>query len=198
MLSFNKYRGSSWLVYFLLLTFILVGGCKSIEKAKEIPDETVYEFHCSDPDYIQTSDYFRVHKIGESVDQPTSMKNGIQLAQKELAGVIESTLNGAIENYFHTNRILYDELLREQTSKIIMLVGEESVHKVNIICEESIKTLNGLFKTYIVLEISTAEIFNELEKQSAETERLQLEVNRSEFKEFVELEMNKSITKPIN
>jgi hypothetical protein len=177
---------------------MLVGGCKTTEKAKEIPDETVYEFHCSDSDYLQTSDFFRVHKIGESVHQSTSMKNAIQLAQQELAGVIESTLNGAIENYFHTNRILYDELLREHTNRIITLVGEESIHKVNIICEESIKTLNGLFKTYVVLEISVIEIFNELEKQTTASERLHVEVNRSEFKKFVELEMNKSIAKPIN
>ena len=198
MLLFNKYRGSSWIVYFLLLNFILISGCKSTEKAKEIPDETVYEFHCSDSDYLQTIDYFRVHKIGESVDQPTSMRNAIQLAQNELAGLIESTLKVAIENYFHTNRILYDELLREHTAGIVKSVGEESVHKVNIICEESIKTLNGLYKTYIVLEISVVEIFNELEKQTSGSKRLHVEVNRAEFKKFVEVEMKKSISKPIN
>ena len=161
-------------------------------------EEPSYKFHCSESEYLQNSDYFRVHKIGESVDQPTSMKNSIQLAQQELAGNIKSSLNAAIENYFHTNRILYDEMLREYIIKMTDLVGEESVLKVNIICEETLKTLNGLYRTYVVLEISANEVMNELQKKASQNTQFQNKVNHSEFKIFLEQEMNKSITKTVN
>jgi hypothetical protein len=181
-----------------LLCLEITVGCKSSEKIKEPPAIVVYEFQCSGSDYIQTRDYYRVHKIGESVDQPTSMKKAIQKAQKELARSIKSTLNGAIENYFHTNRIIYDDLLRDRVILLTDIVGDESVQKVNIICEETIKTLNGLYRTYVVLELSVNEVLNELQKKASQNNQFQSNVNYSEFKKFLELEMNKSPNKPVN
>lgn len=199
MLNINKNNGGcNWFLYVAVICLIIVGGCKSKEKIITNSDESLYEFYCSGSEYLPTSDYFRVHEIGESVDQSTSMKRAIQMAQQELAGSIKSTLNGAIKNYISTKGLDYDELMKEQIAAVTDPVGNESVHKVNLICEETIKTMNGLYKTYVVLEISTNEVLNELRKNLSQYNQFQVNIDVSEFKKIFELEMNKKVNTLIN
>lgn len=199
MLINNKNNGGcNWFLYVAVICLIIVGGCKSKEKIITNSDESLYEFNCSGSEYLPTSDYFRVHKIGESVDQTTSMKKAIQMAQQELAGSIKSTLNGAIKNYISNKGLHYDELMKEQIAAVTDPVGNESVHKVNLICEETIKTMNGLYKTYVVLEISANEVLNELQKNLSQNNQFQVNIDVSEFKKIFELEMNKKVNTIIN
>lgn len=198
MMLFDKYRGSYWFIYLLFLYILLAGSCKSTEKAKEDPAETKYEFHCSESDYLQSGDNFRVHKIGESVDQPTSLKKGIKMAQQDMAGSIETSLNKTIEHYLSSNGLQIDETVKDQIAAITKPIGEELIEKVNVICEESIKTLNGLYRTYVVLEISANEVLNELEKKMKDNTLLEVSVNSAEFKEMFEHQMNKNIQKQEN
>jgi len=197
MLLLNRYHICNWIFYIGLLCFIVAGSCKSTEKVKDNQNETAYDFHCADSDYLQNADYFRIHKIGESVDQPTSMKKAIQLAQLELAESILSKLDAAIEKYISGKGLRNDEIMKEQIFALTYPVSEESIKEVNIVCEETIKTLNGLYKTYVVLEISVKEVLNELQKKISQNRQFQVKINASEFKKIFELEMNKKLNEQI-
>lgn len=197
MLLVSKYQSFSWFICLLFLSLVFTVSCKSKEKLKDIVKETPNVFHCSGSDYLQNADFFRIDKIGESVDQPTSMKKAIQLAQQELAESIISILNVSIENYITTQGLHNDELMKEQIFALTYPVSEASINKVNIICEESIKTLNGLYKTYVVLEISVKEVLNELQKTMAQNKQFQVRINASEFKKIFQSNMNKRINEQI-
>ncbi len=193
MLFLNKYHSANWLLYIGCFYILIAGGCKSTEKVKEDPAEAKYEFQCSGEDYIQSSENFRVHYIGESVDQPTSMKKGIQFAQQELAGSIKTVLNKTIENYLTNDGLPIDEAVKDTIVAITGPIGEELIERVNVICEESIKTLNGLYRTYVVLEISANEVLDELEKKMKENAQFQVDIHSPKFKEIFEHQMNKNL-----
>lgn len=195
VVSLHKYRISVWFIYFTILCFIIGGGCKSTERVKEKNEDIEYEFLCSASDYVQTSDFFRVHQIGESVDQPTSMKKGIQKAQQKLAGSITTALDKTFESYIVKDGIPLDDSMKEEIFAVTKPIGEELIEKVNIICEESIKTLNGLYRTYIVIEISADEVLSELDKKMKENTQLKVPVNSREFREIFEHHLSKSIQK---
>lgn len=197
MLFLNKYHSVNWIFYVGCLCILITGSCKSTEKVKENQNESAYIFHCADSGYFQNADYFRIHKIGESVNQPTSMKKAIQMAQQELAESIISKLGAAIETYINEKGLRNDEIMKEQIFSLTYPVSEASIIKVNIICEESIKTLNGLYKTYIVLEISVKEVLNELQKTISQNRQFQVKINAAEFKRIFQSEMSKKINEQI-
>lgn len=195
MLFISKYRGYYRYFYLVSLCFVFAGGCKSTEKLKENPGETVYEFHCSASEYLPTIDYFRIHIIGESVDQATSMRKAIHSGQQNLAESIKSVLSRAIENYVSIKGLHIDELMKKQIDSLTEPVGNQAINKVNVICEETIKTLDGLYQTYVVLEISANEVLNEMQKNLLQNTQFQTKIDVSEFKKIFELEMSKQLNK---
>jgi hypothetical protein len=197
MLFLNRHHICNCIFYIGLLCCIVAVSCKSTEKVKENQNDSAYKFHCADSNYFQNADYFRIHKIGESVDQPTSMKKAIQMAQEELAESIISKLGAAIETYINEKGLRNDEIMKEQIFALSYPVSDASINKVNIICEESIKTLNGLYKTYIVLEISVKEVLNELQKTISQNRQFQVKINAAEFKRIFQSEMSKKINEQI-
>lgn len=193
MMSFDKYRISNWVKFSLFLCFLIGGGCKSTEKVKEGPTEIKYEFQCSQEEYIQNRENFRVFNIGESVDKPTSMKKGIQVAQQELSGSIKIVLNKTIESYLAKDGLQIDQIMKDSIIAITEPIGEELIERVNVICEESIKTLNGLYRTYVVLEISAYEVLDELKKKMEGNNQFQVDFIAPEFKEIFENQMDKTL-----
>lgn len=198
MLFINKYSLHQWFLFLVLLCSIVAGSCKSNQKVKESNKEAINEFRCSGSEYLPTIDYFRIHQIGESIDQPTSMRKAIKRAQREMAKIINSTLNEVLKDYMVSKGVIYNETMKDQLDAISEAVGNESTQKVNIICEETIKTLNGLYKTSVVLEISTNDVLKEARKKISENFKFQVNINVSEFRNIFEKQMNKTLNKPIS
>lgn len=194
----NKYYLFSPLLKAVFLCFILAISCKSTEKFKENPEKSSYEFNCSGSDYVATADYFRVHKIGESVDQATSMRKAIQKGQEAIAVSIKTKLEKSIEKYLTIQNLQNDDFLKKQVNTLTSEVSDELIEKVNIICEESILTKNGMYKTSIVLELSANEVLNGLQKEISNNTQFQIKINTAEFKRLFEQEMEKKLNVPIN
>jgi len=173
-------------------------SCKSTDRIKENPEKTTYEFNCSGSDYLATADYFRTHKIGQSIDQPTSMRKAIQKGQEAIAVSIKTILEKSIESYLTTQDIQHDDILKKQVNRLTSEVSNELMEKVNVICEESMLTKNGMHKTYIVLELTANEVLNELQKQMSQNTQFQIKINAAELKRLFEQEMEKKLNVPIN
>jgi len=180
------------------LCLVLVWGCKSSEKITIVTDKSAYKFYCSDSAYRSTSEYIRWHKIGNSVDQATSLRKAIQMAQLEMVGSLKSALRHSMESYISTKGSQYDEYMKKQVAEVSDKVSKELTQKVNIVCEETNKTRDGLYQTYIVIEISGIDVFTELQHYLSQNTQFKIKINPVEFKKIFERELKNMSEKQIN
>jgi hypothetical protein len=163
------------------LLFLFV-GCKSAEKQKTDVTDPAIGFYCADSEFSPTVDYFRQHEIGKSVDQTTAMKKAIRLAQNELGESIYSTLFDAIEKYLVHQQMSYNKSMEKEIADFSTQLSEEMVENVNIICEETVQSKNGMYFTYIVIEISTAEVLQKVQRLGSQSSLLNFDIDAEKFR----------------
>ena len=174
-----------------MLVFIIIGGCKSKEKAVKDPGETLIEVYCSGPDYQANSEYFRANQVGESLDQATAKKKALSNARADLASSVETTIKGVVDNYVNSRELNNTEEVEERFESLTREVINQKLTGVKTICEKTTKTDDGNYKTYIAIELAGDELMNSMNERLSNDAKLKIDYDYEQFKKTFEEEMNK-------
>lgn len=179
-----------YLTAMLLLAVVTLSQCKSKKDvAQTPPGETRVEVLCSGPEYFSDNEYFRANSVAESQNQANSKRMALSNARAELAAQIEVTVKSVIDNYVQDltvgNRSEYTQRYEGLSREVI----NQRLSGTRVICEELTRTPEGMYKTYIAIELSGEEIVNAMNQRISNDERLRLDYDYEKFKETFDGEM---------
>ncbi|MEZ7884994.1 MAG: hypothetical protein QMB39_07025 [Bacteroidales bacterium] len=154
-------------------------------------DEVIVQTYCSGPEYMTNATALRFSAIGASMDQMTSKKKALSEARAGLAAQIETKVKGMIDNYVKSSEHQNNEDLTKRYEGLTREILDQTLTGTKVICEQTTKTKDGQFKTYICLELGGPEILSSLNNKMSKDELLKIDYNYEKFKKVFEEEMAK-------
>jgi hypothetical protein len=174
----------------LIIAVITFSQCKSKKDVvKAPPGETRVEVLCSGPDFFTDNEYFRANSVAESQNQANSKRMALSNARAELAGQIETTIKSVIDNYIQDVTVGNRSEFNQRYEGLSREVINQRLNGTRVICEELMRTSEGLYKTYIAIELSGEDIVNAMNQRIAADDRLRLDYDYEKFKETFNEEM---------
>ena len=167
----------------------MIEGCKSKEKLPK--GETEVVIPCSGSDFFTTKEFFRANSLGESMDQVTSKKKAMTNARNDLAQAIQTTVKTVTDNYVNSRTMNNREELEQRFESLNREVVDQSLSGVRTLCEKTVSTAQGNYKTYVALELSADELVSKYNERLSKDERLKIDYDYEKFKETFDKEMEK-------
>ncbi len=146
---------------------------------------------CSDPEYRSDSEYFRANSSADSPNMSNSKRMAVSNARADLAGQIEVTVKAVIDNYVQDITIGDMQEYQQRYEGLSREVINQKLTGTRIICEETTRTDEGRYRTYVAIELSGSEILSAMNQRIRGDERLRLDYDYDRFKNTFEDEMRK-------
>ena len=185
-------------VMLMLTALMLVGaGCKSkkkqaeIEAAKPPLGETEVKVMCSGPEFFTDDKAFRANNLGESMDQATAKKKAMANARADLASAIQTQIKGVIDNYVNSTEMNNKEQVGERFEGLTREVLDQKLSGTKTICEKTMQTGTGNYKTYVAIELSAQDLLAAYNQRLSQDDKLKVDYDYNKFKDTFEKEMNK-------
>ncbi len=182
---------SSFLPAILLILAVSFSQCRSKRQtAQAPPGETRVEVLCSGPQFFSDHEFFRANSVAESRNQANSKRMALSNARAELAGQIETTIKSVIDNYIQDVTVGNRSEFNQRYEGLSREVINQRLAGTVVICEELMRTSEGLYKTYIAIELSGEDIVDAMNQRIAADERLRLDYDYEKFKNTFNSEMD--------
>ena len=170
---------------------VLTAGCKNNKEAAKPKGEVRIIQYCSGSEYAPDSKHFRVSARGESMDAGIAKKKARSSAESELARTVSATVKAVTDNYVSSTEFNNREEATESFNELARTVVDQELRGAITICEELTQRENGIFVSYIALELSGEKLASKYNEKISEDERIMAEYNYERFKETFQEEMNK-------
>lgn len=180
----------SYIYVIMLIAFVSMIQCKSKKDiARTVPGETRVEVLCSGPEFFSDDEYFRANSVAESQNQANSKRMALSNARAELAAQLEVTVKSVIDNYVQDVAVGNRSEFTQRYEGLSREVINQRLSGTRVICEELTRTTEGMYKTYIAIELSGEEIMNAMNQRISNDERLRVDYNYEKFKDTFNQEM---------
>ncbi len=182
------------LVILVAAITIFGSACKKNKKVAEVAKpkgEVLINEYCTGDQYMSTKEAFRSTATGESMDRETAKKKSRSNAQAELAKTISSTMKIVGDNYVSSTEFNNKEELTESFNEMARTVVDQEIRGAIEICEKLTQREDGIFVSYVALELSGSKIADAYNQGLSKDEKLKADYNYEKFKETFEKEMNK-------
>ena len=166
-------------------------SCKKKQpEAKKPAGEVEIVVLCSGPDYESSDTEFRSNAIGESIDQSAARKKALENARGQLASLINSTVKSVTDNYLNSREFNNKEEIEERFEQLSRTVVNQEITGMKIICERTMKTAEGKYKTYMAVELGSNEMLQSLNDRLSADEKLKIDYDYEKFKGTFNEEMS--------
>lgn len=163
---------------------------KAAEAAKPVGEVLINEY-CSGDKYMSDKETFRATATGESMDRETAKKKARSNANAEMAKTISSTMKIVGDNYTNSTEFNNKEELTETFQEMARTLVDQELRGVVEICEKLTQRPDGIFVSYVALELSGSKIADAYNKGLSSNDKLKADYNYEKFKETFEKEMEK-------
>lgn len=181
------------LILFVALVTVLGAGCKKKKKATvETPKpqgEVLIVEYCAGKEFMSTKEAFRSTATGESMDRETAKKKARSNAMSELAKTISATMKIVGDNYVNSTEFNNKEEITETFQEMSRMLVDQEIRGAIEICEKLTKRDDGVFVSYVALELSGQKIADAYNSGLSQNEKLKADYNYEKFKETFEKEM---------
>jgi len=165
---------------------------KTTETQPKPVGEVVINEYCSGDQYYSTKDAFRSTATGESLDRETAKKKARSNASSELAKTISATLKIVGDNYVNSTEFNNKEEVTETFQEMARTVVDQEIRGCVEICEKLTQRPDGVYVSYVALELSGSKIAESYSNSLSQNEKLKADYNYEKFKETFEQEMEKT------
>ena len=172
----------------------MMTACGKKKKAAEQPKptgEVLINEYCSGNEYKSTAEAFRATATGESMDRETAKKKARSNAQTELAKTISSTMKVVGDNYVNSTEFNNKEVVTETFQEMARTVVDQELRGALEICEKLTQRGDGVFVSYVAIELSGQKIADSYSKGLSQNEKIKADYNYEKFKDTFEKEMEK-------
>lgn len=183
----------------LLIVCAVIGAsslfaCGKKKKAADTPKpagETLINEYCSGSEYKSTAEAFRATATGESMDRETAKKKARSNANTELAKSLSTTMKIVGDNYANSTEFNNKEEITETFQEMARTVVDQELRGAIEICEKLTQRGDGVFVSYVAIELSGQKIADSYSKGLSQNEKLKADYNYEKFKDTFEKEMEK-------
>ena len=183
---FTFMKATAWLLI-LSLVFTACHSKKKLPKADNPSGEREITIYCSGPDYTTNDKYIRDNAIGVSPDEYHSEEIAFHNARTKLAKQINVIMSGMIDRYassvtagkakdFEDKVQGFSRSLMDDTK----LIGSHEI------CKKRTIDKDGNYKTYIAIELSSDDLFNEINNRISEDTKTKIDYDYEKFKKSYE------------
>lgn len=141
--------------YLLILLIILISSCKtnSISSSKDTAVKNPCRCYAEEENNIMS-----YSAVGESIDEMYSKIKALSDARIGLASLVQSKILSIGNKFQESDNLNQTEELKIKRREATRLAVEQSLSNMKIVCEETIKTEMGTYKTYICLKVKVETI----------------------------------------
>jgi len=170
---------------------ILSTGCKKNKDiAKPTGEVEIVEF-CTGSAYQSDSKHFRSSATGESQDREIAKKKARSNAESRLAKTVSTTIKAVTDNYVSSTEFNNREEATESFNELSRSVVDQELRGAIAICEKLTQKEDGVYVSYVSLELSGEKFASKYNEKISEDERIMAEYNYERFKETFQEEMDK-------
>ena len=174
------------------ITLIAIPSCKKKKEEVKTPEptgEVVINEFCAGAEYKSTKEAFRSTATGESQDRETAKKKARSNAMSEMAKTISATMKIVGDNYVSSTEVNNKEEVTESFNEMARTVVDQELRGCMEICEKLTKRPDGIYVSYVALELSGNTIADAYQSGLTKKEKLKADYNYEKFKETFDKEM---------
>ncbi len=170
---------------------VFTTGCKKNEDVVKPKGEVEIVEYCTGEKYNSDSKHFRSTATGESQDREIAKKKARSTAESRLARTVSATIKAVTDNYVSSTEFNNREEATESFNELARTVVDQELRGAIVICEKLTQRENGIYVSYVALELSGEKFASKYNEKISEDERIMAEYNYERFKETFQEEMNK-------
>lgn len=135
--------------------------------------------------------FFRASNVGKSKDLATSKEKALLLCKQRLASLIGSTLKSVTERYASEMDAAGATEFNQNFENMTRDVVNQKLQDITVTCEKTGMTSDGMYETYMAIEVSKEAILNGINSGISRDKKLEVKYDQMKFKEKFDEEMNK-------
>ena len=170
---------------------ILATGCKKNKEMSAPKGEVEIAQFCSGEEYESDNKNFRARATGESQDREIARKKARSNAEAGLARTVSATIKAVTDNYVSSTEFNNREEITVTFNELARAVVDQELRGAIAICDKLTQRENGIYVSYIALELSGEKVASKYNEKISEDERIMAEYNYERFKETFQEEMDK-------
>ena len=167
-----------------------LGSCGSQQQTTKKKKFEEIEIPCADKGSSDAS-FFRASSVGKSKDLATSKEKALLLTKQRLASLINSTVKSVTERYVSEMDAADATEFNQNFENMTRDVVNQQLQDITVTCEKTGQSDDGMYETYLALEVSKDVIYNGINKGISKDKKLEVKYDQMKFKEKFDEEMNK-------
>ncbi|MDD4609024.1 MAG: hypothetical protein WCQ82_04295 [Bacteroidaceae bacterium] len=168
-----------------ILSCFLV-GCGSSKAPLSAQGEKEVLVPCSGVEFVSTPDFMRASDMAISTSLSLSKKKALLSAKSKLASNIKSTIKKVADDYYVSYQKEEMEDSKRRFEDMTRTIVDQQLSNVRIICDKTTKADDGMYRSYVAVEMSLSELMSKLNAKISMDDKDDLDFNYDKFKELFE------------
>ena len=170
---------------------VITTSCNKKQDAVKVKGEIEIVEFCTGDNYNSDNKHFRSTATGESQDREIAKKKARSTAESRIARTVSATIQAVTDNYVASTEFNNREEATETFNELSRTVVDQELRGAIVICEKLTQRENGIYVSYVSLELSGEKFASKYNEKISEDERIMAEYNYERFKETFKEEMEK-------
>lgn len=171
-----------------VMAFVSCGSSKAVV-APTPTDDVEVVVPCSGIEYMTSAEYFRANAMGVSNSLEIAGQKAMSAARSKLAAAIETTVKTVTDNYISSYEENDKEEARGRFQSLSREVVNQKLNGVRVICQKTMKSPDGQYKSYVAIELSGSDIVNAMKSRISDDSKLRTDFEYKKFEETFNKEM---------
>jgi hypothetical protein len=189
MKIYHSFQSAAAIAMVVAISFTATSCKKNKEVAKPAGEVEIAEY-CTGEEYYSDNKTFRSTATGESQDREIAKKKSRSNAEVRLAKMVSVTIKAVTDNYVNSTEFNNTEEATETFNELARSVVDQELRGAVTVCEKLTQRTNGLYVSYICIELSGEKIASKYNEKLSEDDRIKAEYNYEQFKETFQAEMD--------
>jgi hypothetical protein len=175
----------------MVLASITLVSCSSSIALTKVDDSREVKLPFSEKEYKTNAEFLRARANGESRDLQGGEMIARHNAEAVLANTIGTAIKGVTEQYFQNTSDNNSNDFSKKFESTTRTITNEAVSNIKIVDTKTLKKANGVYDTWMVIEVSKKSILAGTLKAMSNQKAFKLESDQAKFREIFEQEMSK-------
>jgi hypothetical protein len=177
---------------FIAISVLTFDSCKAKKVATpSYTDMKEVITPCSDTEFRSDSKFFRATGTSSSQDQSTCKRKALLDANTNLAASVNRTIKSVTDRYTNERRIGAASDFEEKFDQLVRDVVNQQLSNVTTACSKLFTKKDGLFYSYIAVEVPKEELLNNINNGITKNQKLQVDYDKVKFEKIFNEEMEK-------
>ena len=175
----------------MVLASITLTSCFTPTPLSKVEESREVKLPFSEKEYKTNAEFLRARANGESRDLQGGEMIARHNAEAVLANTIGTAIKGVTEQYFQNTSDNNSNDFSKKFESTTRSITNEAVSNIKIVDTKTLKKANGVYDTWMVIEVSKKSILAGTLKAMSNQKAFKLESDQAKFREIFEQEMSK-------